>query len=128
MKRFLPVAFGLALPLAVIAQASHAQADPGCNIAQAAVGKSLVVSHIAIVRQANGVDIEITTGGKAQARAEHLVAPERISVDIAGASLGDVPSRIRVNDAGLSGIRISQFKTEPLVARVVADLTDRRAY
>ncbi|HHY38600.1 MAG TPA: N-acetylmuramoyl-L-alanine amidase [Clostridia bacterium] len=58
-------------------------------------------------------------------RVTRLRAPERIVIDVPGASLAEhVPSSIEGNGAGVRRVRLGQFQTSPAVARVVVDLED----
>jgi AMIN domain-containing protein len=49
--------------------------------------------------------------------------PDRIVLDFRGAQFGSGNQRVAVNQAGVLQVRISQFQTDPAVARVVIDLS-----
>ncbi len=49
--------------------------------------------------------------------------PDRIVLDFRGAQFGSGNQRLAVNQAGVLQVRISQFQTDPPIARVVIDLS-----
>jgi hypothetical protein len=92
-----------------------------CGPAPASVSNN-VVSRVRALPRADAVDIEVTVGAKPAVKSERLIMPDRLAFDIDGATTTVVQNRILVDNGGILGVRVSQFRTAPAVVRLVADL------
>ena len=70
----------------------------------------------------SGVEIRIPAHGMTPHKML-MKDPDRIVLDFRGAQFGSGNQRVAVNQSGVLQVRISQFQTDPPVARVVIDLS-----
>jgi AMIN domain len=115
--------------LAVPARAVAQDAAPVCDqpSATAAAGPNLV-SGVKAVPRGQAIDIEVAAGPNPSVKYERLIMPDRLALDINGATMTARENRVLVDTGGVLGVRISQFKTNPPVVRVVADLEEPRRF
>ena len=103
-------AAGLALPGRRVLAAGHPQAGP-------------LVRGISIHHAPDGaVTIDIALTGPAPYRTLQLSGPERLVVDLQGAHETDLKGEYPADSQLLKQVRASQWKTDPAVVRIVADL------
>jgi hypothetical protein len=92
-----------------------------------AAGANLVSGIKAVPRQ-QSVDIEVTAGPNPSVKYERLIMPDRLAVDLDGATITTTQNRVLVDAGGILGLRVSQFRTNPPVVRVVADLAEPKRF
>ena len=82
----------------------------------------VVLGDIQASAAGSGVEIRIPSHGVTPHKML-MKDPDRIVLDFRGAQFGGGNQRVAVNQAGVLQVRISQFQTDPPVARVVIDLS-----
>ena len=82
----------------------------------------VVLGDVQASAAGNGVEIRIPSHGVTPHKML-MKDPDRIVLDFRGAQFGSGNQRVAVNQAGVLQVRISQFQTDPPVARVVIDLS-----
>ena len=86
------------------------------------VNSPVVLGDVQASAAENGVEIRIPSHGVTPHKML-MKDPDRIVLDFRGAQFGSGSQRVAVNQAGVLQVRISQFQTDPPVARVVIDLS-----
>ena len=86
------------------------------------VNSPVVLGDVQSSAAENGVEIRIPSHGVTPHKML-MKDPDRIVLDFRGAQFGSGSQRVAVNQAGVLQVRISQFQTDPPVARVVIDLS-----
>jgi len=109
--------------------ASGAQAgDEETSPHQAAKGqKPGVVRGVTVSRTKDAIEVHIEASKPVRAVASSLSNPERIIIDLANVRL-DRPRRIVVNVADVQAVSASLYLVNPLVTRVVVNLSRPHAY
>jgi hypothetical protein len=82
------------------------------------------ITAVNTVPSAQSIDIKIAAQSPLTVKTEKLILPDRIAFDFEGAQMTVPQNRIAVNSSGISGLRLSQYRTDPPVARVVVDLSE----
>ncbi len=111
----------LASSLVFPSLSSGADGTSVCGPASTSVSNN-VVSRVRALPRADAVDVEVTVGAKPAVKSERLIMPDRLAFDIDGATTTVVQNRILVDNGGILGVRVSQYRTVPAVVRLVADL------
>ena len=86
------------------------------------VNSPVVLGDVQASAAGNGVEIRIPSRGVIPHKML-MKDPDRIVLDFRGAQFGSGSQWVAVNQAGVLQVRISQFQTDPPVARVVIDLS-----
>lgn len=124
-RRFFP-----ALLAGVLLAAAPAAAAPPAAPADRAAPRALEgeVTAVSVVPGAGQAEVVISLRGSADVRDFVLRDPDRLVVDVVGATLGGTASRTYdgTNRAGILNVRASQFR--PGVVRVVVELDALRNY
>ncbi len=89
----------------------------------AAISFPPAVAAIKVTEEASGLKIDIEATRPVQMDERFIADPDRLILDFENA-LFAVQNQYEVNKAGVQRIRASQFKTDPLVTRIVIDLAD----
>jgi len=115
-------------PATVPASSAQAAGDEETTPHQAAKGqKPGVVRAVTVSRGKDGMEVRIDASRPLRAAASSLSNPERIIIDLANVRL-DHPKRIAVNAADVQAVSASLYLVNPLVTRVVVNLTHPHAY
>ncbi|HEX7286405.1 MAG TPA: type IV pilus secretin PilQ [Candidatus Angelobacter sp.] len=97
----------------------------------AAAGKSSALTRvrgISVVKDKDGLNIEISGSGPMTARTMKLTGPDRLVVDIPNSTLEGRPRDIVVNSNGVKAVRAARFQAAPPATRVVLDLASMRNF
>jgi hypothetical protein len=95
---------------------------------QAAKGsKPGVVRNVTVLRGKDAIEVHIEGTQPLRASASTLSHPERIIVDLANVRLKE-PRRIQVNAADVQAVDCSVYLVNPLVTRVIVELTRAHPY
>jgi type IV pilus assembly protein PilQ len=84
------------------------------------------ISHVGVVRGKSGMEIEIT--GPSAAKSMTLTGPDRIVIDVPNAIPSVHTRNIMVNTPAVKSIRLARYQSDPLVTRIVVDLTSAHEY
>jgi AMIN domain len=115
-------------PLTVPAYTSQSSGDEETTPHQAAKGqKPGVVRSITVFREKDAIAVLIEGNKPLRAAAATQSNPERIVIDLANVRLHR-PRRIAVNAADVRTVSASLYLVNPLITRVVVDLTRPHAY
>ena len=119
------------LPQAAVSSTSaqlSAAEEEGTTPHQAAKGnKPGVVSSVTVLRGKDAIEVHIEGTKPLRASASTLKKPERIIIDLADARL-QRPRHIPVNAADVQAVDCSLYLVNPLVTRVVVNLTQAHPY
>lgn len=89
------------------------------------ITKGIRIESVSWERVEGGSVLKIEGTSLSSYKVTHLRAPERIVIDVPGATIsGQVPLSIGGNGAGVRRVRLGQFQINPAIARVVVDLDD----
>ena len=91
-------------------------------------GSSATLEKVAVVRQADGVDIVITAQGGGRPNLMALQSPDRLVMDFPNTVSGYLANHIEVNSDGVKRVRIGVQDLKPPVTRVVVDLSAPQSY
>jgi hypothetical protein len=84
--------------------------------------KLATIQRINMLGSGNDVAVEIISSQRVIAETQTLSDPDRIVVDLLGATPGDVASPIQVNRGGVKRVRVALRSSSPPVTRVVVEL------
>ncbi len=98
-----------------------------CASAQSPAGKASV-QGVAVVRERDGVRVEVTLSTAVQPSVETAVQPDRILLDLPDTISNDNARNVEVNANGVLRVRTGQHSTRPLITRVVLDLDRAHPY
>jgi len=82
----------------------------------------VAVKDVTVVPGRNRIDIEIAPNQHVVTNVTRLSDPERLVIDVRNAVCEAPGSRIAVHSSKIMAVRVSQFKVQPPVTRVVVDL------
>ena len=86
-----------------------------------------MVRSVTVSREKDGIEVHIEGSKPLRASASTLSNPERIVIDLADVRLHH-PRRIPVRGADVQAVNVSLYLVNPLVTRVVVDLTRPHPY
>lgn len=86
------------------------------------------LNRLAIRGSEKGVEVEATSTQPVTTAAQVLTGPDRLVVDFPGVVPGNQLRNLSVNQAGIKGVRVGLFQSNPPVTRVVLDLTAPSPY
>ena len=84
--------------------------------------KAVTLHRVNVLGSGNDIGIEISTGQRLIAETQTLSDPDRIVIDLLGATPGDVVTPIEVNRGGVRRVRVGLRSANPPVTRVVVEL------
>ncbi len=91
--------------------------------------ESLDVRGIEFAEENDSLIIKVATSDAARFKTMQLSGPERLVVDLPGATLADAgDGRLDVGKQQVERVRYSQFQIEPPVVRVVVDMAVRQVF
>jgi len=116
------------IPLPVPVSTAPLSGEEETTPHQAAKGqKPGVVRSVIVSREKDGVEVHIEGSKPLRASASTLSNPERIIIDLANVRLAHA-RRIPVHEADVQAVNVSLYLVNPLVTRVVVDLTRPHPY
>ncbi len=77
---------------------------------------------VSISRSNQGILVHVNAGGPLRVTSGRLAAPERIVVDLEGARFSGRTLRVPVHGGKVLAVRVSQFQSDPPMARIVLDV------
>ena len=98
-----------------------------CATAQKTGGPA-TVQKVTVARANDDLRVEITLSSPVKAHADTAVHPERILVDLPGATCDGTMEKIEVNSNGVRRVRAAQHSLSPPIARIVLDMDRARPY
>ncbi len=111
------------LPLLAISLVAAA----GAQDAGTAAPKRAALLKVAVVRGADGVNLELTTRGQIAPKFSSLDSPARLVVDLPG-TVAVLSQTIQVDNDGVKRVRVGMDGQKPPTARVVVDLDQACRY
>ncbi len=114
-----------ATPAAALPQASApSEAAPRTrtHLQAASATGGAVIHGFTLARSNQAIIINVKADGRVRATAGRLPSPERIFVDLEGAHYFGRTLRIPVQGGDVLEVRISQFRSNPAVTRIVIDV------
>jgi type IV pilus assembly protein PilQ len=108
--------------------ASQPAAQPRVRATQSEAVKPAIVRGVSVVRQANGVNVEIDSNTPVKPDAMRVESPDRLVIDIPNSVLRTRQRAIAVNGPVLKTVRVGLYQSEPPITRIVLDLTSAHAY
>ena len=100
---------------------------PAPDAPKAAAGKPVLIQNVSVVRNDQGVNVEILGSGPMQSKAMKLTHPDRVVVDVAGTPANKA-REIAVRDPQVKSVRMAHYQKNPDVTRVVVDLASAQDY
>ena len=86
------------------------------------------VQKVTVARANDDLRVEITLSSPVKAYADTAVHPERILVDLPGATCDETIEKIEVNSNGVRRVRAAQHSISPPTARIVLDMDQAHPY
>ena len=102
--------------------------EPVAKPASGSLRAAKTVKRVEANNSGGAVEVVITGDGALKYNAFRLENPSRLVVDLDGVKNTVAKSNVTVADANVKGVRVGQFKTAPMVARVVIDLAQKMEY
>jgi type IV pilus assembly protein PilQ len=90
--------------------------------------KLVIIRNIGVVREKDGIAVEISANGPLAPKITKLSSPDRLVVDLPNAVSPRKTQHVAVNSAEIKDIRMARYQTEPPVTRVVVDLAAERDF
>jgi type IV pilus assembly protein PilQ len=98
------------------------------KVASETAVKPAVVTDVQVVRQAEGLNVEIEANGPVVAKASRLYSPARVMIDVENSVPSGRNRSIEVNSDEVKDVRLARFSDAPPVTRIVVDLAASREY
>jgi Tfp pilus assembly protein PilP len=101
---------------------------PGVKPAAAAASKNNTLDKVSVVRNADDVQIEISSREAVTPKVTKLSSPARVLVELPETVMATAQSKIPVGSAGVKGVRIGMDGKTPPTTSVVVDLEQAYAF